>query len=184
MDLLILNEHYSPQYSSRIWQNARAGITVEFIIEPNTESTDLIKKAAGRHYLGLNLQEESNSQDFSDKIVNFMKKHSIDCLNITGSAIYRLEKFQCSQEYINYFIFEVLKNVHEKHSVVKVVSGGQTGVDLAGTVAALALKIPVTITMPNGFVQRYQENIDKENTKEEILAQIYKYVKILLDSNK
>lgn len=51
-------------------------------------------------------------------------------------------------------------------------SGGQTGVDEAGVVAAHALGIPSLALLPKGFIQRGTDKIDRPHTAEQIRAKI------------
>lgn len=44
--------------------------------------------------------------------------------------------------------------MHKEEPITKIYTGGQTGVDQAGVIAALALSIPVEVNMPIGFKRR------------------------------
>lgn len=53
------------------------------------------------------------------------------------------------------------------------ISGGQTGVDIAGIVAAQALRIDAVATLPKGYLQRFEDRIDRNMTEEAVREQIY-----------
>lgn len=62
--------------------------------------------------------------------------------------------------------------MHEYSHIDKIISGGQTGVDIAGGWAAVKLGIDCTLTLPKGFKQRHEGGIDVMHTREEIMEQI------------
>jgi hypothetical protein len=66
----------------------------------------------------------------------------------------------------------VVAKVAEHWSITKIVSGGQTGADIAGLVAAVALQIPAIGTLPHGFRQRDEQGNDHRHTEATIHAQI------------
>jgi predicted DNA-binding WGR domain protein len=77
-----------------------------------------------------------------------------------------------SQGRINAFVYMVVAKVAEHWSITKIVSGGQTGADIAGLVAAVALQIPAIGTLPHGFRQRDEQGNDHRHTEATIHAQI------------
>jgi len=73
---------------------------------------------------------------------------------------------------VNQWVYDVLGAVHAAEPIAEIVSGGQTGVDLAGAVAGVKLGIPVSVLMPQGYLQRHAAGYDLRHTREEIEAQI------------
>ncbi len=174
----IIKEHFSEKYSPRTYYNANnSDITLAFAVDMNTKGEMLTKKAAGDKYMGFVLDDHMSAQKAADKIIKIMesKKNPVCSINIAGNGIYTLIKQQCSQEFINLFIYNVLQKVHAEKSISKILSGGQTGVDLAGIVAADYLQIDFEMTLPKGFQQRNQMGVDILNTQEMIENQVLLY---------
>lgn len=63
-------------------------------------------------------------------------------LNIAGNAIDKIIDKGSSQEEVNQYVYNILKELSAKIKIKQVVTGGQTGVDEAGIIAAAALGIP------------------------------------------
>jgi hypothetical protein len=62
--------------------------------------------------------------------------------------------------------------VHEHWPIGEIISGGQTGVDLAGGVAGYVLGIPTTMLLPKGFKQRFEDGIDIVQTEQDVRNQV------------
>lgn len=184
MSEFILQEHKSDKYGPRTYHNANsADLTVAFAVDLNTAGEVLTHKAAGDRYIGFKLDDESTSLDLARELYRKMKSMNAKTLNIAGNGIYTLSKYKCSQEFINEFVYDVLSRVHEHWKIEKIVSGGQTGVDIAGAVAAKKLNIPAVITFPKGFIQRFEDKRDITQTKEDIEKQIDHWVACLDKTN-
>lgn len=65
-----------------------------------------------------------------------------------------------------------MKHIQPHWPLDKVVSGAQTGVDIAGLVAAVKLGIPCVGTLPRGYIQRGFDGVDKSYTKQQIEGDI------------
>lgn len=101
-----------------------------------------------------------------------LRFHNAKTLNIAGNGIYTLQE-SCAQEALNQWLFDVISIVHRHWPLAAVRSGGQTGVDLAGLVAAYALGVWRVISLlPRGYVQRGADKVDREHTTKQIRAQI------------
>lgn len=76
-------------------------------------------------------------------------------INIAGNGIYTL---QCEQEYVNTCVQQILmKIISHPDLIPKIIlvrSGGQTGIDEAGVIAAHRLGIPALVLAPNGYLFR------------------------------
>lgn len=62
--------------------------------------------------------------------------------------------------------------IHQHLVIRQVVTGGQTGSDWAGAVAAASLAIPVKVTMPRRFLQRDVSGKDCANTSEGLMERL------------
>lgn len=73
-------------------------------------------------------------------------------LNIAGNGIYTLAKYDVSQEQINDYITEYIRElINQGVTIAEIRSGGQTGVDEAGIIAAQRLGIPWSVHAPKGW---------------------------------
>lgn len=163
-------EHSSSAYSPRTYYNASAAdLTVAFACDMTTAGERLTKKAAKDKYIGIPISVKSKPSVIAKQILDF---GLFESLNIAGNGIYTLVKYRISQEFINQLIFDTISEVNQVRPLKLIVSGGQTGVDIAGAVAAFALQIPAKITFPKGFRQRLEDGVDYFFTQKEILDHI------------
>jgi hypothetical protein len=165
-------EHSSSSYAPRTWANAAdADVTIALAVDYNTAGERLTHKAAGDKYLKLDLQDS--------EIVNarnlWRVVHKIEnpVINVAGNGINTVVKHGCNQDKINWYVYSMLGLVHKHYPISKIISGGQTGVDISGGWAAVKLGVDCTITLPKGFLQRHEDGKDVTHTREEILAQLY-----------
>jgi hypothetical protein len=171
MSLRII-EHKSNSYAPRTYYNASvADVTIALAVDYSTAGERLTHKAAGNKYLKLDYLAYGNIT-LARQLYLYMKKYNCKSINVAGNGIYTLSKHKITQKHINQTVYEILKLVQEHWVVEKIVSGGQTGVDLAGGVAGVALGIPVEMTLPKGYRQRYEDGIDRLHTEEEIREQV------------
>ena len=170
---LSLNQSNSEKYSHRTYYNAKsADVTVAFAVDLYTRGEQLTHKAAGEKYVGFLLQEDTEAITLSRALYKKLRDSNAKTLNIAGNGIYTLSQHGCSQEFINLFVYQVLEKVHQHHKIEKIYTGGQTGVDMAGVITALKLDIPIEVTFPKGFIQRFENKIDIHQSKEQILSHI------------
>ncbi len=178
--MVIVQEHKSAKYTPRTYFNATSGdVTLALAVDLTTAGEKLTHKAAGDRYIGFLLTEETKAIDVARDLYRFMKKKNAKTLNIAGNGIYTLSKYGCDQKHINAFVCDVIEKVHQYWPIEKIFTGGQTGVDLAGAVVAKYLDIPALVTLPNGYVQRFEDKIDRVQTKEMVEAQIESWVLLL-----
>lgn len=169
--MLNIVEHSSPQYPPRTYQNARlADLTVAIALDFNSAGERLTHRAAGERYAWIALS--SDPHQAAEKLLSALREFSVRTLNVAGNGIYSLAPKGWPQERVNAFVFEILQKATAQWPIAKVISGGQTGIDLAGVTAAHALGIPAEATLPKGFVQRGLDNQDRTHTADEIRAQI------------
>lgn len=167
-------EHSSRSYGPRTYANAAAGdVTIAIAVDYSTAGERLTHKAAGDKYLKLDLND-NDTVDLARVLYKRLASLGIEkpTINVAGNGIYTLSKSGITQIHINKFVYNVLIQVHAHWPIGKIVSGGQTGVDLAGGVAGYALGIDTVMTLPKGFIQRHEDKLDVEHTREEIMEQV------------
>ncbi len=174
-ELLIINEHKSAKYPPRTYYNATsAGVTLAMAVNLHTAGELLTKKAAGERYIGFQLNDEIDDIVIARQLYKKLKTDNVHTLNVAGNGIYTLSEHGCGQDFINYFTYKVISKVHEHWPIEKIYTGGQTGVDLAGAVTGYLLGIPTEVTLPNGFIQRFEDNKDVNGSREKVFEQIEK----------
>lgn len=165
-------EHSSSSYAPRTYANAaKADVTIALAVDYSTAGEKLTHKAAGDKYLKLDPNKEKldNARSLWRRLHYFCGSRII---NVAGNGIYTLQTQGITQEHINWYVYDILSIVHKHCTIDRIVSGGQTGVDIAGGWAGVKLGIDVELLLPKGFKQRHEDGIDVNHTKEEILSQI------------
>lgn len=154
-------------YPSRTVYNAKnSDLTVAFAVDFQTAGEKLTRRVSGERYLAIPLT--LGIPVAAHLIVAECSSKNVMVLNIAGNGIYTLREYGWTQEEVNTKIFETLRRVHETHTIRLVRSGGQTGVDIAGIIAAYALGIDAIATLPRGFMQRDVLGLDGRHTEKEI----------------
>jgi len=154
-------EHKSKSYAPRTYHNASVGdLTLAIAVDYNTAGEKLTKKASEGKYLPI--WYHTDSLLASREIYKWCKKLNVKTLNIAGNGVYTFQEQNIDQKDINYKLYEMISLVHKYYPIEKIVSGGQTGMDLAGGVVAEVLGIPCTMTYPKGFKIRGFDGIDVE----------------------
>lgn len=180
-NLLIINEHKSDKYTPRTYYNAQADVTLALAVDLNTAGEKLTKKAAGEKYIGFHLTDDIDNIQISKDLYKKLKNSNAQSLNVAGNGIYTLSKHGCGQEFINYFTYLIISKVHEYYPIKKIYTGGQTGVDLAGAVTGYLLNIPTEVTLPKGYVQRFEDMKDVIGSREKVFDQIENGAKKILE---
>lgn len=177
MSELLIKEHSSDKYPPRTYYNATSSdVTLALAVDLTTAGERLTHKAAGEKYIGFQLVDDLSVLDVSRALYKKLNQVNAKSLNIAGNGIYTLSKYNCDQEFINQFVYWILKQVHEHYPLKKIYTGGQTGVDIAGAVAGHALGIETEVTLPKGYIQRFENNKDVVQTKEMVTKQIIDWV--------
>jgi hypothetical protein len=172
MSNITILEHSSSSYAPRTYANAaKSDVTIALAVDYTTAGEKLTHKAAGDKYLKLDPYDkrEHNAHLLCEWL------YAIDgkVVNVAGNGIYTLTKRGVSQVKVNQYLLDVLTIVHEDILITKIVSGGQTGVDIAGGWAGVKLGIDVELLLPKGFKQRHEDGVDVLHTREEIMEQLY-----------
>lgn len=178
MSEIIIKEHSSSNYSPRTYQNAKtAHITVAIAVDFNTAGERCTHKAAGTRYIALDYKDGYVIN--ARKLYRILKTIDFPIINIAGNGIYTFKKYGVAQEDIDSYLYGLLSLVHLHHPISKIVSGGQTGMDIAGAVVGVKLGIPIEITFPKGYLQRNEKGVDFTNSEEDIRDYILTQAKSL-----
>lgn len=190
-EMIKIVQHNSPSYAPRTYVNAEsADLTLAFAIDYHTAGERLTMKAAGtRRFLMLPLEIDGQEFDVELHVDSIIKKarqngHKEISVNIAGNGAYTLTSFKWEQDRVNRYITSVLNAVNEIIPINKIVSGGQTGADIAGAVAARVLGIDAVITMPKGYKQRGKDSKDIDRNPHKICSEIDAFAKGIMASNK
>ena len=161
-DGLTVMESYSPKFHDRTVENARwADFTVAFAVDFTSPGERLTATAAGNEYLPFDLPHDgAGLEDYAlRRRMAIILSHRLESmtepvrLNVAGSTAAELARHGISQEQADAFVTDVLgRAVDEGLRIQELRTGGQSGIDEAGTKAALALGIPASQVVPRGFL--------------------------------
>ncbi|WP_186214895.1 YpsA SLOG family protein [Burkholderia gladioli] len=170
--MLRIVEHPSQSYVPRTAVNAKsADLTAAFAVDFSTRGERLTRKLAGDdRYVALSLRDQAI--DNARKLYSAVRKTACKTLNIAGNGIYTLVPAGISQADCTLHVYDVIRKVHEHLPLERIISGGQTGIDLAGGIAGAALGLDVVMTLPAGFVQRGVHGKDMRHLESEIRDQV------------
>ncbi len=178
MSKLEIVEHKSTSYAPRTYHNASmADITIALAVDYETAGEKLTHKAAGDNYVKLPLS--TDYLQLARHLYGHMRQIDARIINVAGNGIYTLNKHGWTQIQVNRVVYDILNLVNNFWKIDKIVSGGQTGVDIAGGVAAYKLGIDCEMTLPKGFKQRYFNGKDYEHTEEYLQELVRRYAAIL-----
>lgn len=173
-EILIINQHKSVKYPPRTYYNATsAGVTLALALNLETAGELLTKKAAENRYIGFKLTDDIDDIMIARQLYKKMKQDNVNTLNVAGNGIYTLSEHGCSQDFINYFTYKIISKVHQHWPIEKIYTGGQTGVDISGAVTGYLLGIPTEVTLPLGYLQRFEDKKDVTGTREKVFEQIH-----------
>lgn len=176
--MLEIVEHPSESYPPRTYKNAKeADLTAAFALKFDTAGERLTQKAAGDRYIAISLDEDVI--EAARILFRALRHHNAKILNIAGNGIYTLAPTGWTQDRLNLHLLAILAKVHQHWALSKVISGGQTGVDLAGVTAAHALGIYAVATLPKGCLQRGLDNKDKTQSASDVRQQVEDGVALL-----
>lgn len=162
-------------YRERTRYNAEsADLTIAIAIDFETAGERLTKSAAKDKYLAL--PYDGDVIETARKLYRVVSSRGVRKLNVAGNGLTHWRLRGIYQRLLNKFVFDVLALVHQHHPFTHIRSGGQTGADFAGLVAAVALGIPATGTFPMGFLQRTSMGDDVRRSPEDIEFEINKMV--------
>jgi hypothetical protein len=183
--VLTILEHTSSSYGPRTYANAAKGdVTIAIAVDYNTAGERLTHKAAGDKYLKLDpdVSYVENARELWCRLKKLGKPSPV--INVAGNGIYTLTKHRLPQKYANLYVYDLLVLVHRHYPIGEIVSGGQTGIDIAGGVAGYVLGIPTTMLLPKGFKQRFEDGIDIVQTEQDVRNQVECWAKKLKEETK
>lgn len=168
-------EHSSPYYTGRTGLNARgADLTVACAADYSTAGERLTERLAEERgkerYLRLPLYLDPD--EAAERLIERMEQTGARSLNIAGNGVYTLHEKGWSQERLDAWMAETLRLAHQRAPLSFVLSGGQTGADFSGAVAAAALGVPAVITLPKGFIQRGLNGFDAPQRPEDLAERL------------
>ena len=159
---LTVMESYSPKFHDRTVENARwADFTVAFAVDFTSPGERLTATAEGNEYLPFDLPHDGAGleDDALRRRMAIILSRRLESmtepvrLNVAGSTASDLARHGISQEQADSFVTDVLGRALDEGLVIgELRSGGQSGIDEAGTKAALALGIPASQVVPRGFL--------------------------------
>lgn len=172
---LRLKAHHDYSYVPRTCDNALgADVTVAFARDFDTAGEKLTKRQAGFRYIGIPFGGDVTAS--ADRLSAFLLEKGARTLNVAGNGIYSLAWLGVSQEEAqarcNKWVYDVLALVTARVKLTLIRSGGQTGVDQAGLVAALALGIPAFGLYPQRFRRRNAQGKEVTATADAIRAEL------------
>ena len=158
-------------YRYRTGINAsKADLTLACALNYDTAGERATRTLAGNKYLAIPVG--TPAAEAAAGLLQVCQNRRAFTLNIAGNGVYTLAPQGWSQARINQWLLDILKAVHAKHPFEHIRSGGQTGLDQAGLVCAVALGIPATGLYPAGFKRRNVHNKDIFSTPKELEEEI------------
>lgn len=168
--------HKSSSYAPRTYHNASQGVTLAIAADHNTAGERLTQKAANGKIAFIDATVFKDQWlDCARQLYVQLKKNDCRVVNVAGNGIYTLAKYGITQVMMNDMVRQILFQVDQHWKLDKVVSGGQTGADLAGLVAAAKIGIPCTGMWPAGFKMRFEDGVDRNHTFEQVVEIINQY---------
>lgn len=168
MNNLTLVEHKSSSYSPRTYHNASYGVTLAVATDFTTAGERLTHKASGGKIVQIDYFNTLDKRYPARALYSMLKKHDCHTVNVAGNGIYTLQKKGVTQRKANQYVYDILKLVNQHWPITKIVSGGQTGMDIAGLVAGAALGIETIGTWPAGYLMRWEDGKDVQMKVEDI----------------
>lgn len=170
-------EHKSSSYAPRTWHNAAQGVTLAIAVDFSTAGEKLTTKAAQKNGI-VHVDARNFATSWlpsARKLYKMLKDSNCRVVNVAGNGIYTFSKYWFDQKTVNHMVYEILNQVHQHWKLDHIVSGGQSGADIAGLIAASQLDIDCTGMWPAGYKMRFENGVDVNHTPEQIMEIINKY---------
>lgn len=156
-------------YAARTEQNAaNADVTIAIAKTFGTAGEQCTKKYVKKYeklYVPVRFSDVIEDERIA-KIVEFIGDKEV-AINIAGNGLYHFDYH--TQETLNNWMVVFLSNLRNKGLKIKSIrSGGQTGIDTAGSVAANILHIPSIVLAPKNWmfrIEKYQDIRNEEQFK-------------------
>lgn len=170
---VIFEEEQTSGYANRTKKNASADATIAFAIDFNTAGEKLTKNSVlgqGKKYIPIDINNDVETDEIVNNIVNELNFVNAKTLNIAGNGIYTFGKGENVQKNLDDYVYEILKQVIESPNlntkIESIRSGGQTGIDEAGTKAGIKLGLKTLTLAPKGWIFRNVDNKDVSNEQQ------------------
>lgn len=172
--MIYLKEHTSSSYGPRTWHNAAQGVTLAYAVDHTTAGEKLTQKAAKGKIV---MVDANDHDDLSAARALYMTLKHYDCkvINVAGNGIYTFNKHGIGQKNVNDAIYNILSYITPHWGINHIVSGGQSGADIAGLIAAQRLGIDCTGMWPKGYKMRFEDGKDVNHTPEQIMEILRNY---------
>jgi len=177
---IYLLEHASPGYQGRTKFNAdNADLTLAFTVDEHTAGEHSTRKLATEAKYG-RIDLNTTTATCAARNISYLigvkcREKPCEIINIAGNGIYTMAKHGWTQDQTNQYLYDVFVEMRDKWGCMPTKgfrSGGQTGVDIAGAVAASVIGIDAVITFPKGFRQRGIDKVDFTQTKDAVMQDI------------
>lgn len=175
--MINIKEHSSSSYAPRTWHNAAQGVTLALAVDFNTAGERLTTKAAEKNGI-VHCDAKNFATDWiraARELYTMLKASDCRIVNVAGNGIYTYDKYGFNQQGVNHMVHVILAQVHEHWPLEHIVSGGQSGADLAGLIAAAHLDIDCTGMWPRGYKMRFSNGVDVNHTPSQIMRIIEAY---------
>lgn len=146
-------------YPARTEENVvNSDFTLAIATDFETAGERLTKNLCKKYkkpYIGASLYK-ANGVDFCTQIICNNKDLKLaKIINVAGNGLYTLKSYYHSQEEVDSFVYEILRNFKScGFSFTTICSGGQTGVDEAALKAAEKLRLKAICRAPKGWCFR------------------------------
>lgn len=163
----MVTEHWQEKYTGRTYFSAKeSDATLSINANPGSSGARQTLQAAGKKFVDTTLDAIVRGQDRD--VINVVARLNriVDAprgqrkgivLNIAGNSLSTLRKagVKISQAELNEKVAQFLERLRSHHGrgfdITGVITGGQTGLDEAGALAARKLKIPTVVVMPKNY---------------------------------
>lgn len=175
--MLFFEECQLSGYAARTRENiARSDATLAIALNFKTAGEKLTRMEAdkqGKLYFGMHISKLGDPAyplEFVKALSTLKKSNFV--LNVAGNGIYTLGP-DWPQNHLNRmvygFLFDSCKLLYPQR-VDQIISGGQTGLDEAGVVAAVHLGISAKVLAPQGWAFRDKYGVDIKNNPSAFMA--------------
>lgn len=172
--MIYIREHTSSSYGPRTWHNAAQGVTLAYAVDHTTAGEKLTQKASKGKIVMVHAGEHDDLTAARALYIT-LKHYGCHVINVAGNGIYTFAKHGFSQKNVNDAIYNILSHLQPHWRIDHIVSGGQSGADLAGLIAAQRLGIDCTGMWPKGYKMRFEDGKDVNHTPEQIMEIMRSY---------
>lgn len=160
--MITFNEIQKKGYAARTAHNImKCGVTIAFATDFKTKGELLTKKLCEQYkkpYIPVDFNNKELSDERVNRIANWFHTHDRSgVINIAGNGIYSLNE---TQDELNRFMESFFEKLEWCIGIDLIISGGQTGFDEAGIVAADWMGYDCEVNAPKGWCFRNKQGKD------------------------